>query len=135
MGIEGTPLELLPDGSLLASGRKPEKDTYEITGPIPAGKITAIRLVVLPHESLPMRGPGRCDNGNLHLSEFEVWVAETGPGKSARLKIARATADFNQAGWDITDGPISGFSASSSSASSAAESSAKTSGSYLILLV
>ena len=102
VGIEGTPLELLPDGSLLASGRKPEKDTYEITGPIPAGKITAIRLEVLPHESLPMRGPGRCDNGNLHLSEFEVWVAETGPGKSARLKIARATADFNQAGWDIT---------------------------------
>ena len=102
VGIEGTPLELLPDGSLLATGHKPEKDTYVISGPIPAGMITAIRLEVLPHESLPMRGPGRCDNGNMQLSEFEAWVAETGPGKSARLKIARATADFDQAGWDIS---------------------------------
>lgn len=102
VGIEGTPLELLPDGSLLATGRKPEKDSYVISGPMPAGKITAIRLEVLPHESLPMRGPGRCDNGNLHLSEFEAWVADTGPGKSTRLGIARATADFDQAGWDIS---------------------------------
>lgn len=102
VGIEGTPLELLADGSLLASGRKPEKDTYVVSGPLSPGKITAIRLEVLPHESLPMGGPGRCDNGNLHLSEFEAWAADSGPGKSKRLGISRATADFDQAGWDIS---------------------------------
>ena len=36
--------------------------------------ITAVRLEVLTDDSLPHKGPGRQDNGNLHLSEFSVCV-------------------------------------------------------------
>ena len=34
----------------------------------------ALRLDVLADDSLPMNGPGRQDNGNLHLNEFEAFV-------------------------------------------------------------
>ena len=61
-------------------------------------QITAIRLEVLTHESLPKKGPGRQpDNGNLHLTEFEVWV----DGCDKPLELLNATADFDQSGWDI----------------------------------
>jgi hypothetical protein len=33
---------------------------------------TAVRLEVMSDPSLPMKGPGRQDNGNLHLSEFRL---------------------------------------------------------------
>ncbi|MBM4096558.1 MAG: DUF1553 domain-containing protein [Planctomycetes bacterium] len=101
-GTGGTTLERLPDQSLLAKGPRLEKDTYEINFTLPPGKFTAIRLEVLAHESLPMRGPGRCDNGNLHLSEFEARVIHAGEPAGEPVKFSSATADFDQSGWDIT---------------------------------
>ncbi|MEZ6106342.1 MAG: hypothetical protein R3B96_09575 [Pirellulaceae bacterium] len=36
-----------------------------------------MRLEVLPAESLPFSGPGRCDNGNLHVTEWRAaWRAD-----------------------------------------------------------
>ena len=61
--------------------------------------ITGVRLEVLADDALPHRGPGRQDNGNLHLSEFRIEVTE--PGQRRPIAIARAVADFDQAGWDI----------------------------------
>ncbi|NDB77101.1 MAG: DUF1553 domain-containing protein, partial [Verrucomicrobia bacterium] len=55
----------------------------------------------LASDALPKRGPGRQDNGNLHLSEFEARVLVAGSTNAAKLKIKRATADFNQDGWTI----------------------------------
>ncbi|MBI3824133.1 MAG: PSD1 domain-containing protein [Planctomycetes bacterium] len=100
---KGTTVTLLDDGSLLLGGMKPERDTYTFTTKLNLKDgITAVRLEVLPHDSLPMKGPGRQDNGNLHLSEFRVHAASVKePSKSANIPIAKATADFNQDGWDI----------------------------------
>ena len=95
---DGATLTKLADGSILAGGMRPEKDTTTITAITPLAKVTAIRLEVLTDDSLPMRGPGRQDNGNLHLSEFEVFRV----GDATPLEITRATADFDQAGWEIT---------------------------------
>ncbi len=95
---DGATLTKLPDNSILSGGTRPEKDTVTITATSPLAKVTAIRLEVLTDDSLPMRGPGRQDNGNLHLSEFEIFRA----GDAAPVEIARATADFDQAGWEIT---------------------------------
>jgi hypothetical protein len=86
-------------GTLSASGPKPEKDTYIVTGSLRAAKITALRLDVFSRESLPMKGPGRQDNGNLTLSELEAQVFEPGAAAPLRLKFARASADFEQQGW------------------------------------
>ena len=92
---QGASLRVLLDRSILALGKRPEKDTTTVRLAVPAGTITAIRLEVLPDDTLPMNGPGRCDNGNLHLSEIRLRA----DGKL--LPIASARADFDQAGWAI----------------------------------
>lgn len=85
--------------TLLSSGAKPDKDTYIVTGSLPLTSITALRLDVLANPSLPMNGPGRQDNGNLTLSEFEVLLFDAGAVQPVKLMFAGATADFDQQGW------------------------------------
>ncbi|MGZ0166815.1 MAG: PSD1 and planctomycete cytochrome C domain-containing protein [Planctomycetales bacterium] len=99
---DGSTLKLLEDHSILASDVRPAKDTYTITAPSSVTKLTALRLDVLADDSLPLKGPGRQDNGNLHLSEFEAFVVEDGSTERTRLKIKKATADWDQAGWTIS---------------------------------
>jgi mono/diheme cytochrome c family protein len=85
--------------AILSSGAKPDKDTYVVTGSVALTKITALRLDVLTDPSLPMKGPGRQDNGNLTLSEIEAQVFDSGTAQPVKLKFSRATADFDQQGW------------------------------------
>ena len=98
LSSDGATLTKLPDNSILSGGTRPEKETTTITATSPLETVTAIRLEVLTDDSLPQRGPGRQDNGNLHLNEFEVFCA----GATTPIEIARATADFDQSGWEIT---------------------------------
>jgi mono/diheme cytochrome c family protein len=97
-GSKATPQ---PDGSLLYSGKAPDKDTYWITARVPRSGVTAFRLEVMTDPSLPHSGPGRQENGNLHLSEFRalLWPGIGLP--PIPLPIKRAVADFNQMGWSI----------------------------------
>ncbi len=100
LSSDGSEFQPLPDDSYLASGKRPETDTYTFTGRLSLEKLTAIRLDVLADESLSKKGPGRQDNGNLHLSEFEAHLVEE--GSPIPLKIRQATADWNQEGWTIS---------------------------------
>lgn len=74
-GTGGVTLTLNEDASILASGESPATTQYDLTfdnltSLIGEGKsITAIRLEVLPDDSLPARGPGRAGNGNFVLTE------------------------------------------------------------------
>ena len=95
---DGAMLEPLGDGSILASGENPERDTYTVTCSMPAGVFTSLRLELLTDSSLPHQGPGRQDNGNLHLSEIEMFI---GGVDGERIPIARATSDFDQTDWGI----------------------------------
>jgi hypothetical protein len=98
----GADLVKLPDQSLLASGPRPERDVYTIDAVVDGSPIAAVRLEVLSDASLPLRGPGRQENGNLHLTEFRVEASPLDePAKKRLVPIARAVADFNQDGWDI----------------------------------
>lgn len=92
---EGATLTKLADGSILSGGKRPEKDTVTIVGDVEAGTITGIRLEVLTDDSLPHKGPGRQDNGNLHLSEVTVKAGEIA------IPIRTAAADFDQEGWSV----------------------------------
>ena len=93
----GSVLTVQPDGAVLASGARPEKDTYVIRARVDRARPTAVRLEVLTDDSLPHRGPGRQDNGNLHLSEFQVRAGTN----TAGLRLQNPWADFNQEGWGI----------------------------------
>ncbi|HEV8066361.1 MAG TPA: PSD1 and planctomycete cytochrome C domain-containing protein [Planctomycetaceae bacterium] len=70
-------LAVLPDDSILASGDMSKSDRYEVQVDKLPTKITALRLDVLPDESLPEHGPGRVfyegPFGDFELSE---WTAE-----------------------------------------------------------
>ncbi len=97
----GSVLRRLPDGSLLATGPVPAADTYTVTASPGPRTVTAVRLEVLPDASLPAHGPGRAENGNFHLSEFEVLLPAPSTAEAKKLRIRRATSDFDQDGWAI----------------------------------
>ena len=94
---DGATLKKLPDGSILSGGTRPEKDTVTIVAPVGLARVTAIKLEVLTDDSLPHHGPGRQDNGNLHLSEFEVFIE----GQDTPLVLVNPRSDFDQQDWGI----------------------------------
>ena len=82
----GSTLTKQPDGSILVSGPNPDTEEYTFTAKTDLKGLTAIRLEVLPDESLPSKGPG-APNGNFVLNHFEVQSKR----KSARKAIRRNT--------------------------------------------
>ncbi len=94
---DGATLTKQPDSSILSGGTRPEKDTVTIVAAITLPKVTAVKLEVLTDTRLPHHGPGRQDNGNLHLSEFEVFV----DGSDTPLALINPRADFDQQDWGI----------------------------------
>ncbi len=104
----GSTLVTLPDRSILAGGPTPQEETYTITATTGLIGITAARLELLPDNRLPSHGPGRNENGNLHLTEITVSAAAASAPEDWRpVPIARAVADFDQDGWGIA-GAIDG---------------------------
>ncbi|MBI3414430.1 MAG: DUF1549 domain-containing protein [Verrucomicrobia bacterium] len=99
----GATLTKLPDQSVLSSGTRPEVDVYTFVATTTLTNITAIRLEVLADESLPHQGPGRQDNGNLHLSEISLNAAPLADATAtnARVVLKNASADFSQTEWGI----------------------------------
>jgi hypothetical protein len=109
-------LRVLDDASVLASGDQSKSDTYELKFRSDQKGITALRLEVLPDDSLPKRGPGRVwyegGFGDFFLSEFTL----SADGKPVRLagasqsfaagKDTAATAidGDQQTGWSINGG-------------------------------
>jgi len=90
------------DLSVCFLGPRPEKDTYTIDALTDLQGITGVRLEVLTDDRLPHKGPGRQDNGNLHLSEFRVHAAPRAtPTARKPIALQNPRADFNQDGWDI----------------------------------
>jgi cytochrome c553 len=93
------------DRSILSSGPCPDKDIYTITAPVDLETVTTLRLEVMADPSLPLGGPGRQGNGNLHLTEISVRAAPVdNPSATREIVLTRPQADFNQMpGWTIAD--------------------------------
>ena len=92
-------LTIQPDGAMLGSGDITKADTYQITLAPAAAAVRAIRLEVLPHESLPAHGPGMCyyegPRGDFFMGEFKVSVN----GKP--LKISSATESYSKNNFGV----------------------------------
>ncbi len=101
LSSDGATLTRLDDNSLLASGNRPDKDTYTISASPSLKTLTSLRLDVLTDDRLPMKGPGRCDNGNLHLSEISAFLFDAEDAEPKQLTFRKARADWNQSGWTI----------------------------------
>ena len=120
----GATLTKLDDDSILATGRKPDHDTYVFTARTRMRGIRAICLETLTHRSLVKGGPGRAQNGNFALTDIQVLVRRLSKPKSkpvsVKLVAARATHeqdrgllsvrgsidDGYQSGWAVDFGGI-----------------------------
>ncbi|HKB06288.1 MAG TPA: DUF1549 domain-containing protein, partial [Gemmataceae bacterium] len=93
----GALLKLLDDGSVLSTGTAPVKDTYDILF-IPGRKhITALRLEVLPDDSMPEKALGRAVDGRFNLSAIEIRHSTLGDAQDPPpVYVSRAEADINQ---------------------------------------
>jgi hypothetical protein len=97
VSVEGVSLKGLPDGSILADGKNPSTDTYILTfRDLPKG-VTALRLEVLPDDSLPRKGPGRAGNGNFVLSEFVAHLRSAN-GETTPIALQSPSATYEQSG-------------------------------------
>jgi hypothetical protein len=97
----GAKLTKQTDGSLLAGGSNPLKDTYTITAQTKLNSVTALRLEVLPDASLPGKGPGRAPNGNFVLTELKLTYTLSGEKRPKPIGLKNAQADFAQEGWAV----------------------------------
>lgn len=93
-------LTVQDDLSVLASGDKPNRDTYEVEVSTDLQGITALRLEVLPDPSLPNGGPGRAplfSVGDFLLTEFLVATQPaSGEGPALPVPIQHASEDYSE---------------------------------------
>lgn len=95
----------LDDSSLLFTGDNYYRDEYKLEFQSKLKTITAIRLEVLPHATLPNGGPGRSPSGGFLLSEFTVSAASTQkPDALMPVALQAATADYGSAPPKAIDG-------------------------------
>jgi hypothetical protein len=102
-------LTVLDDGSVLASGDMSKRDVYDLAFRGDFRGVTALRLEVLPDDSLPKHGPGRVYYegafGDFFLSEFTLSTGEK------PLKFARASQSVGTSAAAAIDGdPLTGWS-------------------------
>ena len=102
------------DGSWLAGGPRPEKDTYTISGWTPLGGITGLRIEAIPDPGLPQGGSGRSDSGNFVVGELKLTaIALQGASGGKVVALRGGTADFSQEQYPptlIADGnPATGW--------------------------
>ena len=88
-------LQLQGDGSILVSGTNPDKDVYTVTLRGLPASVQGLRLDVLPHDTLPQKGPGRAGDGRFILTEIKAQLDPPKAGGPRALKLAEARADFS----------------------------------------
>ena len=107
VGVEskaGVELKTLSDGSYLAAGTNPDKDTITIRARTDLPEITGWRIEALTHDSLGGNGPGRTSHGNFVLGEFRASAAAGSEFKDEdRIALADAQSDYAQNGFPPTN--------------------------------
>jgi hypothetical protein len=119
----GSTFERQSDGSWLAQGAAPDKETITVRGVYRGPAVTGVRLEALTHDSLPQKGPGRAPNGNFALGDVRLTLSSGANGEETQavtLASARATHEQNKdslsvaasldndptSGWAVDQGGI-----------------------------
>lgn len=93
----GSLLQVQPDGSILATGPIPVRDTYDLVLKPGKVRIAALRIEVLPDASQPMQTSGRADDGRFILSRLEVKNSSLSESQDPPLvHFVKAEQDLNQ---------------------------------------
>ena len=89
----GAKLKVLDDDSVLASGKNPRFDQYEVDIPLPEGTISGLRLEVFP-EKTSGRNVGRGHGGAFVLSHLQAQLIKG--AEVSNLKFSDAKSDYAQ---------------------------------------
>ncbi|NRA95026.1 MAG: DUF1553 domain-containing protein [Planctomycetes bacterium] len=93
----GSILERQDDGSILATGEAPVRDTYDLVFKPGTRKISAIKLAVLPDPSQPDGASGRSRKGQFILSGLKMRLSALSDSTDPPLVfVAKADTDLNQ---------------------------------------
>ena len=80
------------------------KDLYTAVSKTKLTGITGVRLELLTDDSLPGKGPGTSDQGNLVLTEFQMEIANPDlPDQWTPVTFKTAIANFEQSGFPIVN--------------------------------
>ncbi len=90
-----------PDGTVLASGKNVDFDTYTITAPLAAGSFSGVLLEALPDASLPAQSLGRAPNGNFVLTDLHATISAPQLPAPLAVTFMRAEADYEQKGFGV----------------------------------
>ena len=90
--LGGQTLTTQSDGSILASGKTPLKDTLTFTLPTDGKPVSGLRLLALVDSSLG----GTLTRGNGNFVLTKITISAPNP-----VKIVRAVADYSQAGFPV----------------------------------
>ncbi|MBQ97053.1 MAG: chromosome segregation protein [Roseibacillus sp.] len=94
-------LEVLADGSILATGENPNNDVYNLSTETKLKTIASIRLEAIRHESMTKGYLSRSDSGNFVLTDFKIRVQPLG-GNPIHPKFKSAIASYEQGDHQIT---------------------------------
>lgn len=99
----GTTLRAREDGSIHATGNRPDQETYTISSTLPPQTLAAIRLEAFVDPESPAASTGRDGKGNFVLSELELFSRSIDqPNAPLReLSFKNAFADYTQNGFSI----------------------------------
>ena len=92
-----------PDGSYLVGGKNTGQELYTLAVETKLANVTAVRLEALADPSLPAKGPGRAENGNLVLHEFKATTKPLSKKdeKPKAVAFKNAQATFSQDGFPV----------------------------------
>jgi WD40 repeat protein len=95
-----TTFQTLADGSVLATSGSEQEITF--VADIGTGKITGLRLEVIPDPRLPAGGAGRAPDGSFVVTELTVSAAPASrPGDQTTITLAAPRADFSADGLAV----------------------------------
>ncbi len=97
----GTTLKAEKDGTIVASGASPAKETYTVETPAGASLLTGFRLEVLPDPAVKKSTVGRAKDGNFVLTKFAVRLLAAGR-PPVPLALHNAQADFSQPRFNVS---------------------------------
>lgn len=99
----GREAEIRPDRSIMMKS-KPGKDVYTVYTSTQFAGVSAVRLELLPDDTLPAKGPGLATNGNLVLTEFEMEIAHPeDPERWVKVPFASALNNTNQQNYPVSN--------------------------------
>jgi hypothetical protein len=92
---EGTLLSQQPDGLIQAEGPNPNQDEYRISARIPLGRITGLKLEIIPHSRDGQLRLSRGRSGEFILTDIKVQVRQKGRSELRDILVHGAVADFS----------------------------------------